>query len=164
MERIIDIYGHSAEYDEMYQLENSWFGRVIIGEDQKFEGIVEDFYQTAKYFVFGQVTEQELFVTKCTKQDTDLPCYFSGKQDDGKFYGDYSVKNQYVEIPLGECKMSLLSADKTRDESDTEMRELKVAIAEYKHHLGEIGNTLHKEFEVSRIRGPQQAPVNKSIK
>lgn len=154
MEKIVDIFGNYTDFDEMYQTENSWFGRVVMGDDSEFEGIVEDYNQTDSYFVFGQVTEEGLSVTKCAKQDKDVPYVYEGEYEDGRFYGMVQARNLYVKIPMGECKMSLMPADVTREESDQEMKELKIKIARMKHDLGEIGNSLHESFEVSRIVGP----------
>ena len=153
-ERIVDIFGHYTEFDEMYQADNSWFGSVIMGEDNEFEGIVEDYNQTDSYLVFGKVTDTGLSLTKCSKKDKDIPYVYDGDYEDGRFYGMVQAKNLYVEIPMGECKMSLLPADVTREPREEEKRDLKVKIARYKHDLGEIGNSLHESFEVSRIIGP----------
>ena len=152
MEKIVDIFGHNKEFCEEYRKDNSWFGRILLGEDGCFEGVVEDYHQTDYYLVFGYATRESLIVTKCSKKDKDVPYKYEGFRENRKFEGSFAAKNPYVEIPLGECSISLLPAEATREESDSETQELKIRIAKLKHNLGEIGNYLHEDFEVSRIK------------
>lgn len=164
MERIIDIYGYKAYFDQPYQLEDTWFGRVILQENQTFEGIVEDYYQTEKTMVFGKIGESSIELTQCAKGDDEVPYFYDTKEEDGKFYGDYFAKNPYVVIPLGECKLSVFPSEKTRESSEEELKDLKKDIIRFKHTLGEVGETLYQRFEISRVDEAVTEKVNKQVR
>ena len=164
MERIIDIYGYKTYFDQPYELEDTWFGRVVLKENQTFEGIVEDYYQTSKSMVFGTIGESSIELTQCTKGDDEVPYFYDAKEEDGRFYGDYFAKNPYVVIPLGECKLSVFPSEKTREYSETELKELKKEIIRFKHNLGEVGETLYQRFELARVEEKPKEKVNKQVR
>lgn len=150
MEKIIDVFGYSAEFDDVYRTDDSWFGRVLVGEDNQFEGVVEDFYQTDYYFVFGEMKDKSIRLIKLSRNDRDVPYLFEATKENRKFYGDYSAKNLYVEIPLGECQVSLLPADATREESDYEKDGIRLKMEDLKQQLGEIGQSIYQDFSNSK--------------
>ncbi len=150
MEKIVDIFGYSALYGDMYSPDDSWFGRILLGEDNKFEGVVEDFYQTSFFLVFGHMTEDSIDLIKCSRMDTNMPYLFSVTKEEFKYYGDYYAKNLFAKVPLGECKLSILPAEVTREESDYEKNGLKNGIELLKKDLGKKGKELLVEFEKQR--------------
>ena len=150
MERIVDIFGYSALYGDMYSSDTSWFGRVLLGEDNKFEGVVEDYDRTTHFLVFGEMTDKDINLIKCSKKDFNMPYLFSVSKDKVGFYGDYFVKDLYNKIPLGECKLSVLPSEVTREETDFEKREIRRGIDILKNDLGERGKDLLNDFDKNR--------------
>ena len=122
MERIVDIYGNCANFDEMYQPEDSWYGQILVDKNQIFEGVIEDYNQRNMFYVCGKITPEELSVYRLAREGVQLPHHFVGEKDkkDGRFYGIDAVTNLFMDIPVGEVKMSLRPADKTRSETDME--------------------------------------------
>ncbi len=162
MERIIDIFGQSAYFNEDYQVEDSWTGRIVLSDNLTFEGIVEDYSKTEYFLIFGKIGKEGLEITKCTREDKEVPYFFNATEDDKKYYGDYYADNSYVKIPLGECRVIMIPAEATRGDNHNELRSLKKQIIEYKHSLGEIGDTLYKRFELARVDEKPKVKVNKT--
>ena len=150
MEKILDIYGYSADYDSMYEAMNSWFGRIIVTSNLSFEGIVNDFDQQNTYFVFGTIEKDQISLMKCAKGDDHVPYLFRASNEDGKYYGDYMTKSPYFECPLGECKISLLPDESISEDTNLENALLKLKIKKIKEQLGELGEELYTFYKKSK--------------
>ena len=162
MEKIIDIHGYNAEFDRKLLRDNSWFGRILLGEDENFEGIVEDYYSEEFYFVFGQCAKESMTLTKCSLEDREIPNVFDGLKEKGKVQGVYFKKDLENQIELGNCKINLLPAEATREETEEEKKVLKEKIARVKKRLGVVGTTLHREFETTKSESKEN--VKKTTK
>lgn len=151
MERILDIHGYKTNLgEENYSKEDSWFGRILVGDDQQFEGIVQDWFQENYFFVFGQLTQDSLNLTKCSLEDKETPCVFDAYKEEGKIEGSVFSKGAEEEKPLGTCRMTIIPAGATRDETDYERTILHNKIALIKLELGEMGNALEQDFAKAR--------------
>lgn len=136
MERLEDIFGYFAFYDDYYHKEDQWFGRVIVDEENNFEGIATDFNENEKYYVFGSYLNDKISLYRFTLDDTTrfahkYTCGKAGK----KYYGTTFVTDSFIEIPIGDCKITLMNADKTREVSEVEIDKVKEHIEEYKNSL-----------------------------
>jgi len=114
MSKIIDIYGHHASYDEPYYLDNSFIGRAIVKDDKTFEGIAEPYYEDgSKFLIFGNMGLG--YVNTYVIGSDSFPRLYKGIKDGNKFYGASYVTDGCFDLAIGECKMTLQSADKTRE-------------------------------------------------
>lgn len=148
MERIIDIYGHFANFDEMYDIDNSWFGRLLTKDYINFEGIVTDYYEREVYFVFGKLEDESINIIRCS--ETDLPKKYNARRiEKGKFEGECSAASIGAEVPLGDCKITIIPAEMTREDSKEERVRLKNRIKNVKDDITEEGRELYSEFTES---------------
>ena len=147
MEKIVDIFGHFTNFDEMYEPENSWYGPVLVGKDHHFEGVVRDYNEKDYYYVFGTMSKEKLDVYKCAKEDHQVPHRYEATRVEGKYFGTYYGTNGFVEIPVGECNLSLMPAEQTREESSMEVEHIKKRIEMIKKELGENSVSLLNYLE-----------------
>ena len=150
MEKIIDLFGYNANEYDMYDAENSWYGTVLVGEDNWFEGVVREYCDEDYSLVFGHMTEETLDVIKVAPEDQHVAKRYEGLKDGKKFYGMYMAKALWTEIPIGECKMSLLPAETTREETDMERAYVHKKINIMADRLGEMGTLLYQDFQTQR--------------
>ena len=148
MERLEDIFGYFAFYDDYYHTEDQWFGRVIVNEDRTFEGIATDYYENENYYIFGSHINDKLVLYRFQLDDTTrfahkYTCGKAGK----KFYGTTFVTDSFIEIPIGDCKVAFMDAEKTREVTEAEIEKVKDYIESYKDSLNDnqkaLYNSLH---------------------
>ena len=151
-EKILDVYLQYAEFGEEYSENNTIFGRVLVGKDDYFEGIIGDYNQKHLSLLFGRFNENEVEMTTCTEKDTEVPYTFRAFAAGKSYKGDFNAQNLYEEIRLGESRIVIMPADKTREEYEEEKNGIRLLTTHLRHHLGEIGTELHEDFEVQRIR------------
>ena len=157
MEKIIDIYGQNKKYGEDYIRDNSWYGRILMGEDQQFEGVVEDYFGENYFLIFGQLTEDSMELTRCALEDKELPSIYEGLKIKNKIKGAFRNTDSYVKYaPLGVCQISLIPADATREETDAERENIRKKVAQMKSRLGQMGTNLEKSFNRGRNSIPQK--------
>lgn len=147
MKRIIDIYGYFARFDEMYDIDDSWFGRILVNDNNLFEGIVSDYDQTSISYVFGYMYDNSLRVIKCPGHPSELVREYDTLKEENKYEGICSVINSKTSIPIGECKLKLFPAEKTREPSEFEEESLKARIASAKESISEEGMEIFKTFQ-----------------
>ena len=147
---LIDIYGRSAQENATYDLENCWFGRILSDEKGKFEGVVEDYFEENKYFIFGDMTPASIVVTRCAVEDKEMSKKFDGLKEREKYYGTVSAVYEEQEEVLGECRISLQPAELTREITNFELTRLKRQMEEMKKQLGPNSRNLYQTFSRNR--------------
>lgn len=148
MKKIIDIYGHFARFNEMYDIDDSWFGRILVDKNNLFEGIVIDYNGDNKYFVYGYMFDNSLRVYLCPEDSNMLQKEYDLLKEDEKYEGLCSVVNSTTSIPLGESRISLLPADKTREESKEEEQSLKYAIRNVRKNISREAKDMYKKHKL----------------
>ena len=151
MERIIDIYGSSADYDDIYRPDNSWFGTVLVDDNNYLKGVVEDYYEQIYHLVFGKISESDISLIKCSNEDATTPQSFTANRDDRKYYGDYFAKTRNAEVALGECQISYIPAEVTREETEEEKAYIRERISIVTQRLGNNGKELLEDHEKVRL-------------
>ena len=154
MKKIVDLYGHYTNFDEMYEPENSWYGQVLVGADHQFEGFVRDYVTADCFYVCGTMSKENLDVYQCTSKEGGVPHRYVAARDKDRYYGTYYGTNGYAEIPVGECKMSIMPAEMTREETDYERELIQERIKYLKSELGESSISLLASFEQSKANQP----------
>ena len=83
MKKIRDVVCYYAPYDNMHTGNSSYAGKVILKEDDTFEGLVKDYRQEELYLVFGHMDQDEIEFVQTTKMDKRLPKVYRVKKDLG---------------------------------------------------------------------------------
>lgn len=158
MEKIIDIYAHFRNDDEMYNRSNGWFGRIIVDENKLVEGIVSSYDEDNRSFVFGTLDEDFLNLTQCSRNEGTLPNEIIAELDKSIFKGIISEVSYDEESPSKECRVILIPADKTREESEFELVRLKAKIEDIKREIPASSRGL---YHLSRIQNKENQKVKK---
>ena len=137
MNKIRDILCFSTPYEEMYRIEDGLAGTIIYRDEELFEGILTDQEYNDIYYIFGKKTNNEIDIIRSSKGDIELPKLYHGKKENKKYYGDIYVKNRFVEIPIGECQVSILNPETCREINANEEKQLEKRISILKNNLGE---------------------------
>lgn len=146
MDSLIDVRGYYTNYDDSYEIENSWYGKVLLNSDNTFEGVVTDYSETSDYFVFGTITSEQITLIKCMKNDEEVPKQYLVYKDKSCFEGEVSAKDLYVEVPMGECRILINPADSIRDIGEYELLFLRNKIAHVKESFGDRTKELYDAF------------------
>lgn len=162
MEKLYDIIGSfSTMIDETTDNENPWLGRVIIDDKNFFEGVIENACYSQLYFTFGKIDNGKILLFTGDNELDSVPKQYSAIKNKSSYYGIYSAKDAYTEVPMGECFINLTSADMTREVTDYELTIVKRKTEEEKKKINETTRTLYDNF-VSSYKNKQK--VNKSLK
>ena len=121
MKRIMDIYGHFANYDQAYDLENCWYGRVIVKEDNTFLGYGESYYGDENLVLFGDLSKDAIN-TYVFDETVSFAKLYKCEKEDSKYYGTCFFADGFLELELGECKLTVMDADKTRETTNEEIQ------------------------------------------
>ena len=100
MEKIIDIYGHSTSFNKKHPTKEDWYGRILVGEDNEFEGVVEGPTREDYSLIFGQITDVSLVFTKCLGDNLEVAYRYDGLKQGRKYIGTHQSQDLYVEVPL----------------------------------------------------------------
>lgn len=133
MKEIIDIYLYRTDMDGIYDLEDSFFGRIL-KKDDKFEGIIREYDRELCYLVYGNIEGNSITFMK-SSNGLIVDHRIVAKKENTGYYGIYSAAEGEIEIPITECKVSLLPAEQTREITTFEMKRLKQLIEEYQRTL-----------------------------
>ena len=161
MERLYDITGSFSTIADESGYENAWLGRIIIDDDNFFEGVLENVCYNQLYFTFGKVDKDKILLFTGDNELDCVPKQYSAKKNNNSYYGIYSAKDVYAEVPMGECSIKLTSADMTRDVTDYEVNIVKRKTAEEKNKINETTRKLYENF-ISSYKNNEK--VNKSVK
>ncbi len=151
MERIIDVYGKTAPGNEgEFEEATKWCGRILLGKDHTFEGVAADTDKRTFFYLCGSMEKDTISLFKAAEKDQHIPYHFNATKDGFKFSGLYAATNIYSEEIIGECRLSLIPAEQTREESDHEREMIKERIEIVKHRLGDNGQAIAHFFEQDR--------------
>ena len=147
MKTVKDIYFHFAGYGDIYRPEDSFFGRILLNDDSSFEGIVEDYYQTNHYYVFGKITEQKkIELIRSSKRDLSIPVLYRGDIENGRYYGSTFCKTRFTEEPIGECKVAIKDPEVYREILPGETAAIEKSIGVFLKTMGEETSGLRKKY------------------
>ena len=147
MEKILDISGMLANFLGEYTDENCWIGRVILNENNRFEGVIEKLFSNDTYFIFGNMDSEHLDFIIGNNEDEEVPKRLVVYKDINCFEGSYSAKDIHTEIPMGDCRARIYPADQTREVSDYEMTILKNGINREKENFDERTKELYDAYK-----------------
>ena len=109
MKRIKDIRTNTTSYGDIYILENQISGRILVGEDNCFEGIIAHYDDN--FLVTGKINEEKIEMLLKNKETTKL---YKVEKDGNTYYGDCFVKEDSFEYPLGECMIDIMNPEEYR--------------------------------------------------
>lgn len=135
MEKIIDIYGHYAQFDDFYHTDDSWIGRAVLHDDNTFDGIAKSFGGNDSFVLVGNIGKGFIntYVTGGIEQ---YPRLFKGIQDtNDKYYGACYVTDGCVDLAIGEVKLTVMDADKTRETTIDEIADINRGVSYAKDRL-----------------------------
>lgn len=127
--KILDTFGYYTQFGEYYYLKNCWNGRIILNEDNSFEGIAADIDHDKHYILFGDIFGgiMNTYVI-CNKED--YPRFHKGVREDAKrtYFGRCYATEGIFYLPIGESKIIVREAEKNRSITDEEFNQIKDGI------------------------------------
>ena len=145
MEKLLDISG-SISNGEFFE-DDYLIGRIILKEDNSFEGAAEKMFTNDYYFIFGNLNAEEIDFIIGNDELTEVPKRIHAFKDEESFAGPVTAKDIYVEVPFGDCNIRINPADQTRELSDYEMVALKNSIKFQKSVIGERTQALYNAYK-----------------
>ncbi len=109
MKKIKDIRVNTTSYGETYILDNQLVGRLLVDDNNSFEGIIGN--SENSFLVFGKINEKLLEMIQKEKDSTKL---YKVEKDGTTYYGDCFVKDGTFEYPIGESFIELMNAEEYR--------------------------------------------------
>ena len=147
MEKLLDIGASLTVYCGEESEKENLYGRVILTEDNKFEGVAENIFSNGTYFIFGNLESNKLDFIIGSDETEEVPKRVIVYFDRGVYRGSTYAKDIYNEIPFGECRTILKPADQTREVSGYEISIVKNSIKNQKENLGERSQELYELFK-----------------
>lgn len=109
MKKIKDIKSNVTSYGESYILDNQLTGRILVDENNSFEGLL--FHDYEPQLVFGKFNKDKMeMILKA--EDSDR--LYKVQKDGETYYGDCFIKENNFEYPIGECLVDVMNADEYR--------------------------------------------------
>ena len=102
MKILKDISANTTSYGENYILDNQLTGRILISEDNSFEGII--FHEEESFLVLGNINDKTIEMLQKRENGNRL---FRVQKDGETYYGDCFIKENDFEYPIGESIMSV---------------------------------------------------------
>ena len=137
MERIIDIYGHYAQYDDFYHLDDSFIGRAVLHEDNTFDGVAKSFDGDETFVLVGNVGKG-FINTYVTGGNDQYPHLYKGiEESKDKYYGSCYATDGCLDLAIGEVKLTVMDADKTREITEGEINDILNGVEIVKGKLSE---------------------------
>ncbi len=148
----VDISINQSEDGESFYREDSSYGRILISEDNSFEGIIQDFCCPIQYLIFGKMEDRgetnTIKIIKCRRYDQEEPKYMEASQN-GKFFmgqANESIGYQLDRDNVFFTKVSFYNPDSYRSIEDGEIERLEEEINDYHQQMGEQGKSFYKDF------------------
>ena len=146
MEKILDISGSFSNFCGEYLDDDCIIGRIILDNNNRFEGVIEKLFLNDSYFVFGHLDSEQIDFIIGNDEVDEVPKRIVVYKDKNFFAGSYSAKDIYSEIPMGESRIRIYPADQTREVSNFEISTLKNEIMCHKEKLGERTKELYVAY------------------
>ena len=129
MEKIMDTFGYYTQYGEYYHLDNCWNGRVILHEDNSFEGLATDVNHEEHFLLFGDISSGVMNTYVISKLE-EYPRFHKGVREDSiRIYsGRCFATDGGFYLPIGESKIVFKDAYKNREITDDEIKQIKEGI------------------------------------
>ena len=160
MDKIQDVYGYFANYDDYFHKEDQWYGRLLVKEDNIVEGVAEDFFGDEHYFLHGTINKDSISIMRFTVNGESRHANkYSGSRINSRFYGTCFATDSFVEIPLGDCKIAIRSADNIREITDEEVKKIEDSINMMKDKL----TSEQKEVYQAVVNGEHENKVERSV-
>ncbi len=158
MSQLKDIVCYQKDKDEEYYKEDSFSGRVLIYDNNKFEGIVTDYFHDTMQFVFGTFTTGGIRVYRTTNGDQEVPKVYMGERIKGRRYqGKLAAASRFVFMPITDCKVSIVEPDTYRDvEYEKETADMQEGIKNFRKHLGEEAKALYQNVFYEELQQKRQ--------
>lgn len=102
MKKIKDIATNTTSYGENYVLDNQLAGRILVSEDNTFEGII--FHEDNSFLVLGNFNNDNMEMIQKDDKGNRL---FKVQKDGKTYYGDCFIKENDFEYPIGECLIDI---------------------------------------------------------
>lgn len=102
MKILKDISANTTSYGENYILDNQLTGRILISEDNSFEGII--FHEEESFLVLGNINDKTIEMLQKRENGNRL---FRVQKDGETYYGDCFIKENDFEYPIGESIISV---------------------------------------------------------
>ena len=109
MKKIKDIRTNVTSYGESYILDNQLAGRILVDENNSFEGLL--FHDYEPHLVFGSFNKDKMEMILKTDSSDKL---YRVQRDGQTYYGDCFIKENNFEYPIGECLVDVMNADEYR--------------------------------------------------
>ena len=146
MKKILDIGGMYTNSFGEYEEGNYLLGRILLDDDNRFEGVVESNCSNSSYLVFGHLNKDQLDFIVGNDEIKEVPKRLKTQKNNNVFDGTLYAKDIFNEIPMGECRVSIRPAEQTREVTDYELSIIKRQIELQKINLGFRTKELYADF------------------
>lgn len=146
MKKLLDIGGIYTNSFGEYEEENYLSGRILVDDNNRFEGVVESDFSNASYLVFGHLNKDQLDFIVGNDESEEVPKRFITQKNADAFDGTMYAKDIYNEIPMGECRMSIRDAEQTREVTSYELSIVNRQIELQKINLGSRTKELYADY------------------
>ena len=133
MEEIIDIYVYDPCFDGMYDLDNSFYGRVL-KTDSSIEGIVKEYNGSKCYIVYGTLEEDHISFMHSSSEEI-LSHRYVAEKIGNTFDGTCFATDGTIDIPIGECQIKTIPAEKSRETTSFEIEGIRSRVKKYQETL-----------------------------
>ena len=163
MKNIKDIILAKAQYDEMYDANNSCIGSIMV-ENGLFVGILFKTTTKDETFVFGTLEDGFMELIETNQPDDELPKSYKCSYSDGKYRGDYLAKSAYYEYPIGECHISVVAPYYYRETTYAEELNLIVHINHHIQNMDEESKELYRTMILKPIEQAKKKKMKQKTK
>lgn len=147
MSKIQDIKGYwDMSYSNDFNEIDMWEGKILVHDDNWFEGIVVDPNSpyTKDRFIFGIYHEDKVMeLFKFTPVEVSSPFVFHGKKANDGYEGTFEIIGLFGPTPYGVCRIITKDKDLTKEEEQEELEKIKSSIKKYKDESMDL---IGKEF------------------
>ena len=150
MKKIMDVYGYYTQYGDYYHLDNCWNGRIILNEDKTFTGIAKSTFDDSNehFLLFGDVG-LGLSHTYIVSNEEAYPRYYKGVREAdalNKYEGVCYATDGEFYLPIGESRLVFDDAEKNRDYSEEEIKQIRDGIELVKATLNDAQTNIYNRI------------------
>ena len=158
MNKLVDIYGFNVINDEI-DYESMWAGKILVKKDGSFEGISSYESILNPHFITGNITKKSIDFISLSRKDDEVCKKYNCTKKGSVYDGIYSATDGVTTVPIGECTLRVIAADKIREVTEKEINNFIRIMSEVKENLGSTGRQIYESISV-----PEVNKVNQIIK
>lgn len=108
--KLKDIVTNTTSYGDTYNIDTELVGRVLINDDNSFEGII--FNGNKSFLVMGNFNKNNIIMLQ---KDEEIDRLYKVEKDGEIYYGDCFIKSDDFEYPIGESIIKFINPKEYRE-------------------------------------------------